>query len=123
VLDVSFLLRDFEQDGVRCLVVDGGIGLCAYVGVPEGHPIAGKECDDEALRDLEVHGGLTFAGEGDGKYRPTGWYWYGWDDAHAGDYLSWAPRLGGRRWTVDDVEAEVREAARVFARVAAEARS
>jgi hypothetical protein len=113
-------LLDFEHAGVRCLVIEGPVGaLCAYVGVPADHPLAGKSDTDPALDDLSVHGGLTFADEGDGRYRPAGWYWYGWDYAHAGDLI---PGLhaypGDRAWTVGEVEAEARAAAEVFAVIA-----
>lgn len=45
---------------MSCLMVRGPSGAwCGYVGVPEGHPLHGKCYDDI---DIEVHGGLTFAG-------------------------------------------------------------
>ena len=49
-----------------------------YVRVPPGHPAAGKSYDAaEALFDLDVNGGLTYA------YQcPDGGTWFGWDDMH-----------------------------------------
>lgn len=35
---------------------------CGYVGVAESHPWHGKSYNDEGV-DVDVHGGLTFAGE------------------------------------------------------------
>ena len=48
-----------------CLVNRTSIGhLCGYVGVPEGHRWYGLGYDDihRIEPELEVHGGLTFAG-------------------------------------------------------------
>ena len=51
------------HNGLDCLIVRGPLGaLCGYVGIPEGHPMFGH---DEV--DVDVHGGLTFAG----RCRPT----------------------------------------------------
>ena len=49
-----------------------------YVRVPPGHPAAGTSYDAaEALFDLDVNGGLTYA------YQcPDGGTWFGWDDMH-----------------------------------------
>lgn len=58
---------------------------CGYVEVPERHPLHGADlyegnCVDD-LMNLEVHGGVTFAGEINGAY------YIGFDCAHAGDYV------------------------------------
>lgn len=52
-----------EATGLPCLIVrNEHLGfLCGYVGVSRSHPLHGKSYDDDAARDLEVHGGLTFA--------------------------------------------------------------
>src|SRR5262245_10570527 len=96
-------------DGLRLLVLRvPRIGtLAAYVGLPRGHPLAGAAPTNTPL---EVHGGVTFADEGDGV-RPRGYWWLGWDYAHAGDALPFAPRLGGHVWTVAEAVAEARAAA------------
>ena len=52
--------------------------LCGYVLLPKGHKYYGEI---EYNIPIEVHGGLTFAGE-KGKY-----YWIGFDCAHSGDYI------------------------------------
>lgn len=86
--------------GYPCLVVrSGGSGaLCGYVGVPEGHKFHGKHYDTEDLRDVNVHGGLTFSD----KCSPNGTeersichvpepgesdnvWWFGFDTAHCWD--------------------------------------
>lgn len=92
--------------------------LCGYVGVPKGHPWFGIEynqclegcpgepnqftpsitswfCDHEKPETVtEVHGGLTYSSMGDGEYLPEGYWWFGFDCAHAGDYV---PGLAGLR--------------------------
>lgn len=83
--------------GYACMVRRGMFGAwCGYVGVPEGHPMHGKEASD-ADSLLEVHGGVTLctsceptetpnaichtpeAGE------PDSVWWIGFDCAHAWD--------------------------------------
>lgn len=84
--------------GLPCLVVRNTHctgSLCGYVGLPKSHPLYGK---DYYTPDVEVHGGLTFAGEcqevqndcegichkvevgEDDKV-----WWFGFDCAHGGD--------------------------------------
>ena len=115
-------LRDWIEDAGtplerRALILQGPNGSPnAYVGVPEDSLLAGKSYDD---MPLDVHGGLTFASEGHGPW-PKGWFWYGWDYSHAGDFLAFAPHLGGRQWTVEDIEAETREAMKQLGKMLAE---
>ncbi len=113
------ILRDFLIAGtpLRGLVVQGPFSLCAYLGVPLEHWLA--QVDE---LQFDCHWGVTFAGEGDGQIRPAGWYWYGWDYAHAGDAMDFPEAVRallpeglrqprGKRWTVDEVEHEVIDAA------------
>ena len=87
----------------RFLILRGAVSLCAYVGVPKDHPLWGMQYDD---LPLQCHGGLTYSGEG-GKGLPEGFWWYGWDYAHAGDFaiLPRSARLGSgdKQWTVEEV--------------------
>lgn len=81
----------FHHLGLPCLVLRGphSIGhLCGYVGIPAGHPVHGKNYNDF---EIEVHYGLTFGGN---CPPPTvenpvegseGYWWFGFDCAHAGD--------------------------------------
>lgn len=85
-----------EATDLDCLIVRNPFGaLCGYVGLPPGHPHHGSEYDDVPV---EIHGGLTFAGEcsedrpeGYGichvpaEGRPADVFWLGFDCAHAGD--------------------------------------
>ena len=98
------ILHDEFRDGLRFIIMRGPVSLCAYIGVPDGHPLAGFEYDDVPI---DCHGGLTFSGGGDG-YRPKGFWWYGWDYAHFGDYCfhdDGIPKKMNedRKWLLGDV--------------------
>ena len=114
----GIIIKDWFEDGVRCLIMRGPAHLCAYLGVPINHPLAGYNYDEIPLR---VHGGLTFADKGDGKNRPTGYWWYGWDYGHAGDATTYEIELYGKTfgkmWTIAEVEEEVHWALYDFAMV------
>ena len=75
--------KDFMIDDYRCVIVGVSIGhRCGYVGLPKGHKYEGKDYDEI---DVEVHGGLTYAGQGN-KYPVDGdESWIGFDYAHCGD--------------------------------------
>lgn len=84
-----------EETGLVCLVVRvPRIGhLCGYVGVGPGHPDYERSYEDSDLNDIDVHGGLTFAGGCRGPVyhesasgEPALW-WFGFDSAHIGDLL------------------------------------
>jgi hypothetical protein len=78
----GYTFVDRYEDGVRFLIKRGGASLCAYVGIPENHPLADHSYE---LLPLHCHGGLTFGDKGDGEMFPAGFFWYGWDYAHCGD--------------------------------------
>lgn len=94
------------ETGYDCLATRGPTGSwCGYVGVKPDHPAYGRsyyksEYDlDEVesglaaklspvqrqINDISVHGGLTWASQGD-EIRTPGLYWFGFDCAHAGDF-------------------------------------
>lgn len=100
------ILHDVFDEGIRFIVMRGPSNLCAYVGLPLKHPLAGFHYDDVPLN---AHGGLTFAGEGD-TLRPTGFFWYGWDYGHCRDRIFYADDLPAslqsdtdKKWLVEDV--------------------
>src|ERR1700744_4566502 len=81
-----------EATGLPCLIVRNYSGaLCGYVGLPPSHPLYGKSYDEP---NVEVHGGLTFAGkcqerdnecEGVCHKAPPGEddvFWFGFDCHH-----------------------------------------
>lgn len=96
--------RQWESHGCRCVVVrfpEPMSHRCGYVNIPDTHPWFEKDYDE--IRDVEVHGGLTFAEYQLKSDEPKGW-WIGFDCAHHGDKSSWNP--DGKDWTHDLVVAE-----------------
>ena len=109
---------DGTLEGIRYLVLRGPVSINAYLGIPDNHPMAGMDYDDI---DLDVHGGLTFSKIGDGETWPKGYYWFGWDYAHAGgdksfyqlDYPMMGIDIPGYAeigWTPEMIFDEVKEA-------------
>lgn len=92
---------EFEQAGLKCLILrHHELGhLCGYVAVPKGHLCWGKDYDHIPYDDLfpvEVHGGLTFSREGNGATWQKGYWWLGFDCAHAWDLVPEMLELIGR---------------------------
>jgi len=83
--EVGRIVFDKFEEGLRFIVMRGPAAWCAYIGIPEDHPLAGFSYDD--LPSVDAHGGLTYAGKSTetDKWRTAGYYWYGWDYAHLGD--------------------------------------
>lgn len=84
--------EEFEHAGYKCLILrhDEMGHLCGYVGVPKGHLCYGKSrhyMPYEDLLSVSVHGGLTYSEEGDGIYWALGYWWFGFDCAHAWDQV------------------------------------
>lgn len=117
VLDIApgTIVSDEYVEGVRVIVMRGPVALCAYLGIPSSHPLAGYSYDDIPL---QCHGGLTFGKEGDGPFWPKEFYWYGWDYGHAGDRATYSYesplkekfslRDNEKEWTVKEVKEEAR---------------
>ena len=118
--EVGHVYYDAIDEGVRILVLRGPVAICAYLGVPSAHPLAGFSYDDIPL---DVHGGLTFGQDGDGSKGdwPAGWYWYGWDYAHSGDYCVYDGlrdrNVGAHQWTPKEVVDEAKSACWDFRRL------
>ena len=105
---------DRFDEGLRFIIMRGPFNLCAYVGIPEAHPLANHDYND---LPVDCHGGLTFGAHGrqKGETWPSGYYWYGWDYGHCDDYsimeyhsdsdqLLRKFREAHKKWTVRDVE-------------------
>jgi hypothetical protein len=76
-----------EAFGLKCMMRRNGMkAWCGYVAVPKGHPMFGKDYDDV---DVRVHGGLTWGMDHAPGEQPNGWWWFGFDCSHSGD---WSPR-------------------------------
>lgn len=107
------ILDSWYDEGVKVVVMRGGASFCVYLGIATGHPLAGFDYDS---MPLDCHGGLTFAAEGDDKYLPKGFYYYGWDYAHAGDYVDFYSYPGkipapvfedDKKWTLKEVKQDL----------------
>ena len=99
--------------GYEYAVINRGWHPCCYIKIPEGHLFYKKDYDDI---DLDVHGGLTFAGHNldvapgvadDG-------FWIGWDYAHWGDYVGFESYtvhiFPGKMWSVEELVADCKAA-------------
>jgi hypothetical protein len=98
------------EDGIQQVILRGPFHLCAYLGIPKSHPMAGHEYDNVPI---PVHGGLTFAGTMPAldTIQPGLW-WYGWDYGHCDDYSIWSTPIpnyhqSGTKWTPAMVEQEL----------------
>lgn len=109
------IYKDVYDEGLRFIIMKGGSSLCAYLGVSIDHPVSGFAYDD---MPIDCHYGLTFSGD-DNKNLPSGYWFYGWDYAHSGDYCDFYDRepLKGvynhddeKKWLVEDVESDAWEA-------------
>jgi len=76
-----------EQTELRCLIERHCAGghLCGYVEVPTWHPLYRADCDDPRVQALDVHGGVTFAGQAGDRWL------LGFDCAHLGDLSPYMP--------------------------------
>lgn len=83
------------------------------MAVPEGHPA--YQVGDYEDVPAEVHGGLTFSGEGlhDEIDTEDKVMWFGFDCAHAGDEIKGMANIGGSGhfWTEEEVVEETEKLA------------
>lgn len=100
------IYADWFEDGIRCLILRGPMALCAYIGLPEGHPLSNNSYEDMPLL---VHGGLKFAGKGDDKYLPAGNFWYGWDYSGETDrpFNDIGQKGFLKEWTIEEIKVDV----------------
>jgi len=76
----EYVVKRWVHQGLDCAISAGPLGaFCGYVRVPEGHPDERLHYDDV---DVSVHGGLTFRCKA-----KEGGSWFGFDCAHAGDFV------------------------------------
>lgn len=102
--------------GLFYWIVSYGTHPCAYIMIPQNNKYFEKDYEEI---DINVHGGLTYSN----CYLPfetrnsdnKSWY-IGWDYAHHGDYAGYEEkipkefRIGGKKWTTEEIKNEVREA-------------
>lgn len=96
------------DSGVSCdfpyVILNLGTHPTAYIGVPENSILANF---DYEKMPLEVHGGLTYSKKGNDEFLKSGFYWYGWDYAHSGDYAGYYEESDDKRWTTKEIKDEV----------------
>jgi len=84
--------KEFEVAGLRCVLLRGpALQWNGYVGIPVGHPLHGIAYDQEKgwlkpVRDLEVHGGITYADDHVPGFQPDGLWYFGFDCSHYRDF-------------------------------------
>ncbi|OGK35114.1 hypothetical protein A3F59_02670 [Candidatus Roizmanbacteria bacterium RIFCSPHIGHO2_12_FULL_38_13] len=112
VSEIGRIVYDVFDEGIRFIIMRGPYHWCAYIGIPVEHPLAGMSYDDMSIN---AHGGLTFSAKGGGKKKneedilwPEGYWWYGWDYGHSGDYSHFEHRPekmmeDDKDWTIDEV--------------------
>lgn len=110
------VLFDEIIDGFRCMALNLGSHPCAYIQIPKGHELYGKEYE-EADMFADVHGGFTFASfeAKTSKYLPEG-FWLGWDYAHGFDFSGYYLKdIKGsslnnmKKWTTEEIFQECKE--------------
>lgn len=85
---------DFESNGYAAFGLRGPSGAwCGYVGVPESHPMYGKDMLDI---EADVHGGVSYTEKCSGAIchipapgMPDEVWWIGFDTAH---YMDLSPQ-------------------------------
>lgn len=96
------IVKEFMVDDYKCVIIEHeGNQLCegyycGYVGIPQEHPLYGVKLFvySNLLGDLtpeeyfDVHGGITYSGNGEALGLDSRYWWYGYDCGHAGDTKS-----------------------------------
>lgn len=110
------LLSIGEYKGYLYVIVSYGSHPCAYVRVPDAHPLY-ERGQEEVDFVLDVHGGVTY--KENGLWRTNSaldfkddYYscWIGWDYAHGGDYVPYLHNDQGHKWTTYEIFNEVKQA-------------
>lgn len=88
------ILDQGEYKGRKYFIISYGTYPCAYIENKENYT-----CND--LKNLNVHGGISFEGSKENTNV------IGWDYGHCCDFVSDAPNLGGKQWTTREIKEEV----------------
>lgn len=95
--------------GRRYAIVSYGTHPCAYVECA----YAGIETMRERLeKKTRCHGGITYSGHLEHVFEGDDHYFFGWDYAHAGDYLGFFGDKRGketRKWTTEQILEETKK--------------
>lgn len=113
-------LWDIENDRIEYFHTLFGVALlalrnpqmgnfCGYIGIPPGHRCHGLGYDADLLKEVDVHGGLTYAGAGHSaiKFKSkelNGYWWLGFDCCH---YMDIAPYLLGLKMSMEHLSGEM----------------
>lgn len=105
------VLCEGKYFGFHFVIVSYGTHPCAYVEMTDTQ---WNFLDYDVLEDkINCHGGLTFAGDLTHiREDLTGWF-FGWDYAHAGDYMGYdilfnfKSRYEDKKWTTEEILEDV----------------
>lgn len=97
-------------------IMSMGAWVTAYVEVPKSSKLYGKNSSEKEVKNIKVHGGITYVGEHlniGNKILRNSWF-IGWDYAHAEDYigLDFLSNYGGKKWTTKEVLEDVKNVCR-----------
>ena len=103
-LGECIVLEQNTYQGYEYVVVSYGGHPCAYVRIPENHPLYNDVVNDgHDYLNISCHGGLTFDGT---PICVTDGYWIGWDYAHYGDYIGYADttfNVESKKWSTEEM--------------------
>ena len=102
-MDEPDRLQWSQQEFVFIILRSAYGHLCGYIRVPKGHPWDGVNYNH--ISGVHVHGGLTFS-----ERDSNGYWWVGFDCAHAGDYspgMTWETVKPDRYKSITYVKAEL----------------
>ena len=117
VIRLFYPLAGGEIDGYQYVIINHGYHPCAYVNIPDKHPLRGNRTMIE--RSIQCHGGISFMENFRGAnariknqelYKLFGdTFVIGWDYTHYGDFLpGLALSINGKMWRTEEIMAEVK---------------
>jgi len=113
----TVLYEQWLDEETVFLVVRGTICLCAYLGIPQKHPLGGLD-EDVISEILDVRGGITFQGEGSKIVEHfEDFFFYGWGYAESlfdPHIFSSLKKYREKQWLTHNVIQDCQEAIRSF---------
>lgn len=115
-----------EIGGFKWAIVSYGTHPCAYIGLPDQHPLSRAstfDLDDDMV-DLDVHWGVTYSDSH--LFGDASCWWIGWDYHHIDDYSGYCLLEGERKfscgrthkWTSEEIYLEVQAAIKQLKEIA-----
>lgn len=107
-LKESIILKNETYKGYEYYIITLGTHPCSYVVLPKDHKYYGMNYDEI---DVKCHYGLTYSRDyliSKDLIKEDVWV-IGWDYAHLGDYLPYDFSDYGHKYTLDELEYEVKE--------------